>query len=1285
MKTVKIIFSAILIAASLSGSAREWMGNTTGGRSAGSVIPMARTNGGCTPATARLNLDINNVRTLILNGNDMWWDQGSSGNARYEIPRVDDPTQVKRHSLFAGSIWIGGKAQGQLRVAAQTYRQTSTLGVGFWPGPLDTLTANIDASQCAKFDRHWMVYKRDIDKHKANSLSPDPNYITPSSINDWPAMGDPIFNQETFLAPFIDVDGNNIYDPASGDYPDVRGDQAIWWVTNDKGNTPQSSGDPKTAIGMEIQSLAFAYQRNDELNNMTFYRNKITNRSSFTLDSCFMAQWADPDLGQATDDYIGCDVTRGLGICYNGDDNDEGIAGYGQNPPSVGIDFFEGPYSDANDGIDNDRDCLVDEIDDDCYGPNKTEKCIMSKFMYFTNGAIFPLGDPRNHVESYNFLIARWQDGSPLTYGGNGTGGTIQSEMAFPGSSDGVYGWSARGNCQSPVPGLPEWSERTAGNPPGDRRFVQSGGPFTLKAGAVNYVTIGVVWARSSSGGAIGSFNLLLEADTKAQALFESCFRTVDGPDNPDMDVVELDRELILNLSYKPGSNNYKLGYKESDPILVKLAQADPTIKDTTFKFEGFKIYQLANGEVSLGELRDLSKARLIFQNDLKNGIKKIVNWYNDTETGLAVPRLEVDGADNGIQMSYRVTKDAFAVTGDRLINHRPYYFIAVAYAYNSYKPYDISLKIGQAKPYLEGGNSIIKMSIPHKYESMYDGLILNSAWGTGPEVKRIDGVGNMGNILEFTDATVAEILKSPDNRALFPVYKSGFSPITITVTDPTIVAKGDFNLGLYRGNPKSGLAIDTSSRWYIAFEGGNDTIWADTSIYAPNQQMLVDEDMLNGKITFTKLGLAASIRFGLNPGMDQDNGNGTLESTMVPTQTATDRWLDLLQDQDVVGSFNNWILAGPASETGNMTGDTKEFYEKVVNGGFTAYRFASRGDLHPGWNDIGGSSGNNLADAASVDIVFTSDTTKWTKAIVLEMGIIPQLNEGGQKKSQLRKGLSIEKNGQVTDGVEMGRGWFPGYALNLETGERLNIAFGENSFFANQNGADMKWNPTAANFDSTGQRVWGGFHNIYVMKSLYDKGDRYLGALTTPTIDAPNTSGIRNFYREVMWVAMPKLSFGATLLSKETKVRIRQSKAYGAYKTRETSENANLPLYSFSTDGIAPIKNDRPTVIASLNNIRIVPNPYYAFNVYESSQLDTRVKVTNLPRKCTVKIYNTNGVLIRTLVKDNSETFMVWDLKNQARIPIASGMYIFHIDSEFGEKIVKWFGALRPTDLDTF
>ena len=71
----------------------------------------------CNPPTAQTDLDINNVRARILNGGDMWWDLVI--NPHYEVPKGSG-----KHSMFSGSIWIGGLDAGnQLKLAAQKYRQ----------------------------------------------------------------------------------------------------------------------------------------------------------------------------------------------------------------------------------------------------------------------------------------------------------------------------------------------------------------------------------------------------------------------------------------------------------------------------------------------------------------------------------------------------------------------------------------------------------------------------------------------------------------------------------------------------------------------------------------------------------------------------------------------------------------------------------------------------------------------------------------------------------------------------------------------------------------------------------------------------------------------------------------------------------------------------------------------------------------------------------------------------------------------------------------------------------
>ena len=79
-------------------------------------------------------------------------------------------------------------------------------------------------------------------------------------------------------------------------------------------------------------------------------------------------------------------------------------------------------------------------------------------------------------------------------------------------------------------------------------------------------------------------------------------------------------------------------------------------------------------------------------------------------------------------------------------------------------------------------------------------------------------------------------------------------------------------------------------------------------------------------------------------------------------------------------------------------------------------------------------------------------------------------------------------------------------------------------------------------------------------------------------------------------------------------------------------------------------------------------------------------MKITNLPQTCVIKIYTVNGTLIREYKKDEARSSLNWDLKNTAGIPIASGAYLIHIDvPKVGEKVIKWFGALRPLDLDSY
>ena len=92
---------------------------------------------------------------------------------------------------------------------------------------------------------------------------------------------------------------------------------------------------------------------------------------------------------------------------------------------------------------------------------------------------------------------------------------------------------------------------------------------------------------------------------------------------------------------------------------------------------------------------------------------------------------------------------------------------------------------------------------------------------------------------------------------------------------------------------------------------------------------------------------------------------------------------------------------------------------------------------------------------------MITDNQDLWTRCPVMELGKNSVLNVGEATDGELRKSPSVKKDGSEDPNSDFGMSWFPGYAVDLETGARLYMAFGENSFLGGDNGADMLWNPT--------------------------------------------------------------------------------------------------------------------------------------------------------------------------------------------------------------------------------
>ncbi|MBK6833126.1 MAG: T9SS type A sorting domain-containing protein [Bacteroidetes bacterium] len=433
-------------------------------------------------------LNINQVKARVLPLGDMFWDINS--NPKYEVPKGSGSM-----ASFGGSIWIGGKVNNQLRTACQTYRQN---GIDFWPGSLDTTDAQnpqgIQGGKIIKvnrFDIENFIYNF----NQGNVQSG--NYLPSTGIMYWPAHDTGNCSRNT--APFVDVDNNGMYNPLTGgDYPKIKGDQELYNIYNDASGQHLESGS-SGAMGIEIHQSSYAYTCDEiadsmsVLNYTTFYEFEIINRSDTLIDSMYVAFWNDVDLGNYQDDYVGCNVNENYGYVYNGDNYDDdgnGVIGYHEYLPCFSTAIIESPKVISNDGKDNNHNGLIDEQNEDTG---------MSSFIAYNNTADPITGNPSslNPEHYYNYMQGKWKDGSTMKYGGTGTNGTIPTTYQFPSTSDPV-GYGVAGTVSNPNP-QPAWTETTAGNVPGDRRFLIGSGPFQLAAKDTTKIVYAMVFTIDSA------------------------------------------------------------------------------------------------------------------------------------------------------------------------------------------------------------------------------------------------------------------------------------------------------------------------------------------------------------------------------------------------------------------------------------------------------------------------------------------------------------------------------------------------------------------------------------------------------------------------------------------------------------------------------------------------------------------------------------------------------------------------------------------------------------------
>lgn len=579
-------------------------------------------------------------RWFTINNCFNWYNNNGRGsynkitsNSGFEVPKGSD-----KEAIFEDGVVWGGfhKGRGDPKVGGSTYNQGLQAGKILTPGgPTEAERPVADDPTLAKYrvyrvrpdvrpNTPFTAVKSLLDD-ESTLISRFENFSAQALYdlyiqdwNEWPANEGP--------APYKDVNGNGIYEPAV-DIPGQPGaDQTLYYVANDlnAANVAGLSGSPP--IGLEMHRVVWGYNLTGALGNTIFESTLIINKSGAPLDSAFFVQWSDPDLGTAEDDAAGCDPGRGLGFVYNGLLID-GV--YGRGVPAVGYDFFQGPL------IPSPGDSGLFRLK---YRPD-VKNLGMTTFVFFINGNA-TYTDPNlgagGDIEWYRLMNARVSSSgapfvNPLT----------NQETKFALDGDPVTGQG--------------WLDCTYGLVPDDRRLCLVTGPFTLANGDTQELVV----AKLAGFGAdrISSVNVLKYYDDLAQSAYNVLFNIPRPPPTPKVKAVASDGAIALSWADSVGSVNIEEFNSEG------------------YAFEGYNVYQFA------GPSADITKARRLATYDKIDAITTIFDDVYDEGTGYVFSKPVQFGKDLGLARSYNSRADAY--TSQALVNGTPYYFGVTSYSFN--------------------------------------------------------------------------------------------------------------------------------------------------------------------------------------------------------------------------------------------------------------------------------------------------------------------------------------------------------------------------------------------------------------------------------------------------------------------------------------------------------------------------------------------------------------------------------------------------------------------------
>jgi photosystem II stability/assembly factor-like uncharacterized protein len=433
-------------------------------------------------------------------------------------PGFEWPAGTGKSAIFTSGLTTAAYVNGSIRMAAASYNGEYKSGY--------VLNGSFAT------DNRFRIYR----------VKRGDTYLTNQNWNEWG-------NMVPYGAPYQDLNNNGVYDPQS-DIPGVKdAKETIFMCITDAdpaSHTPSEGFGGGTApLFAEVHLTAWGYD-NPGYENIQFMKWVVVNKGLSSWDSTIFSIVSDPDLGDAEDDYIGCDTIRNMGYCYNADNMDGDGSGrtYGANPPAVGMMFLN------------------------CSGSNSG----LTTLCYFTSSASPgpPCErDPGNTSQAYNYMKGIKNDGTSWVI--PNTNPPQVTKFTYSGDPETSVGWTSYNgnieNCNGSLTGT-----HTIPAYPGDKRFLMSYRPAVTRINPGDSQVIMAAQLINRGNNNLNSVTRLKELSDVAKNLCQNGFVIGINPISS-----EIPNRYSLHQNYPNPFNpvtKIKFGLPKSGNVIIKIYDA---------------------------------------------------------------------------------------------------------------------------------------------------------------------------------------------------------------------------------------------------------------------------------------------------------------------------------------------------------------------------------------------------------------------------------------------------------------------------------------------------------------------------------------------------------------------------------------------------------------------------------------------------------------------------------------------------------------------------------------